>query len=127
MADNTISPGLRHFIADNIQSVEHLEILCLLAEEPMRSWSVADVYRRILSTEKSVADGLQYFCAHGLLAAETAGEFRFTPKTSDLNVMTQELVKSYRERRVAIIETIYKKSGDSAQHFAEAFRLRREK
>ncbi|HEX4264045.1 MAG TPA: hypothetical protein VH597_06875 [Verrucomicrobiae bacterium] len=127
MAEHPISPGLRNFIADNIQSVEHLEILCLLAEDPSRSWSVADVYRRILSTEKSVAEGLQYFCANGLLTADPRGEFRFTPKTSELNVMTQELVKSYRERRVAVIESIYKKSSDSAQHFAEAFRLRKEK
>jgi hypothetical protein len=127
MAENPISTGLRNFITGNIQSVEHLEILCLLAEDPSRSWSVAEVYRHILSTEKSVAEGLQYFSARGFLTADAGGEFRFTPKTSDLNVLTQELVKSYRERRVAVIESIYKKSGDSAQHFAEAFRLRKEK
>jgi hypothetical protein len=127
MAENPISPGLRHFIASNIQSVEQLEILCLLAEDSSRPWSIADAYRRILSTEKSVADGLQYFCERGFLSADAHGEFRFTPKTSDLNATIHELVKTYRERRVAVIESIYQKSSGSAQNFAEAFRLRKEK
>jgi len=58
MADAPISRNLRNFIAGNIQSVEQLEILCLLVEAPSKSWTVTDAYRRIQSTEKSVLDGL---------------------------------------------------------------------
>jgi Regulator of chromosome condensation (RCC1) repeat len=83
MEENPISPELRRFIESNIQSVEHLEILCLLAEDASRSWSIAEAYRYILSTEKSVAEGLQYFCDRGFFSMDARGKFRFTPNTSD--------------------------------------------
>lgn len=126
MADTPISRDLRNFIASNIQSVEQLEILCLLAEEPSKAWTVAETYRLIQSTEKSVQEGLQYFVARELLTADANGAFRFLPKTSMLNASTMELIKAYRERRVAVIETIYKKPLEPAQHFADAFRLRKD-
>lgn len=126
MADTTLSRDLRNFIAGHIQSVEHLEILCLLAQEPGKAWTVADTYRRIQSTERSVQEGLQYFVARELLAADPNGAFRFLPKTAALNTSVLELVKAYRERRVAVIETIYKKPIESVQHFADAFRIRKD-
>jgi hypothetical protein len=127
MADNPISPSLGNFIASHIQSVEHLEILCLLAEESSRSWSVTDTFRRIQSTEKSVLEGLQFFVARGIVSADAQGAFQFSPETSELTVAARELIKTYRERRVSVIEFIYKKPTESVQHFAEAFRLRKEK
>lgn len=126
MDENPISPHLRQFIANHIKSVEQLEILCLLADEPSRSWSVVETYRRILSTEKSVQEGLQHFVAHELFAGEADSNFRFSPKSAELNAAAIELVKAYRERRVAVIEMIYRKPAESAQHFADAFRLRKE-
>jgi hypothetical protein len=127
MTENPLSSELRHFIAHNIQSVEQLEILRLLVEGASRSWSVADTHRYIQSTEKSVLEGLQHFAARDLLAADAEGAFRFSPKTPQSNALALELVKTYRERRVTIIESIYKKPNESVQHFAEAFRLRKDK
>lgn len=126
MEEKPISPQLRQFLANHIKSVEQLEILCLLGEEPSRSWSVAETYRCILSTEKSVQEGLQHFVAHNLFASEPEGRFRFAPKASDLNAAARDLIKTYRERRVAIIEMIYRNPTESARHFADAFRLRKE-
>jgi DNA-binding IclR family transcriptional regulator len=127
MEDVPISGSLRNFIGSNIQSVEQLEILCLLVEDPSKSWTVTQAYRRIQSTEKSVLEGLQYFVAHDLFTTDASGAFRFSPKTSKLGNSALELVKTYRERRVAVIETIYEKPIESVQHFADAFRLRKEK
>ena len=126
MADTTLSRDLRNFIASNIQSVEQLEILCLLVEDPSKSWSVTEAYRRIQSTEKSVQEGLQYFVVRDLLTADASGAFRFSPKTSALSASALELVKAYRERRVAVIEMIYRKPSESVKHFADAFRLRKD-
>jgi hypothetical protein len=126
MDDKSISSDLRNFIAGNIQSVEQLEILCLLAGEPSKSWTVADAHRRIQSTEKSVLEVFQYFVAHDLFIADASGAFRFSPKTAALGNSALELVKTYRERRVAVIEMIYKKPSEAVQHFADAFRLRKD-
>jgi hypothetical protein len=114
-------------MAENIRSVEQLEILCLLVEERTKFWSVADTFRHIRSAEKSVAEGLQHFVTQGLSATDPQGAFRFAPKTRELDDLVLELVKTYRERPVAVIETIYRKPMESVQHFAEGFRLRREK
>lgn len=126
MEENPISSRLRQFIGNHIKSVEQLEILCLLAGEPSRSWSVAETYRNILSTERSVQEGLQHFVAHELFVGDNNGSFRFSPKSLDLNTTALDLIKTYRERRVAVIEMIYKKPAESAQQFADAFRLRKE-
>jgi DNA-binding IclR family transcriptional regulator len=126
MAENSLPRNLRNFIAGNIQSVEQLEILCLLAEDPSRSWSTMEACRRIQSTEKSVQEGLRYFVAHDLLTTDGNGSFRFSPKTTELGAVALDLIKTYRERRVSVIETIYKKPMDPVQHFADAFRLRKD-
>lgn len=127
MAENPIPVELRRFIAGTIQSVEKLEILCLLVENPSKSWSPIDAFRRIQSTERSVLTGLVHFERQGLSEIDPQGEFRFSPKSPELRDLALTLVKTYRERPVAIIETIYKKPEDSLQHFADAFRLRKEK
>jgi hypothetical protein len=127
MEDNPIARDLRNFIDSNIQSVEQLEMLCLLADAPSKSWTAMEVYRRIQSTEKSVQQGLQHFVARELFTADASGAYRFSPKTATLGNSALELVKTYREKRVAVIETIYKKPMESVQDFAEAFRLRKEK
>ena len=127
MTENPIPIELRRFIAGTIHSVEQLEILCLLVEDPSKTWSPVDAFRRIQSTEKSVFNGLVHFERQGLAQIDSQGEFRFSPKTTELHDLALGLVKTYRERRVAVIESIYKKAGDPLQHFADAFRLRKEK
>jgi len=122
MTDQPISTGLRQFIAGYIQTVEHLEILCLLAEDPARDWSVLDAHRSIQSTEKSVHEGLLHFVGCKLLARNKDGTFRFAPVSADLNSATIELIKTYRQRRVSVIEAIYQKPKEPLQRLAHAFR-----
>lgn len=125
MSENTLPHDLVQFIARHIESVEQLEILCLLSENPSREWSVQEVFRCVQSTERSVQQCLESFVARGLAVKVADGAFRFSPASSELANSATDLVRTYRERRVAIIETIYKRP-DSARPFAEAFRLRKE-
>ncbi len=123
--ENAIPPDLLEFIARHIESVEQLEILCLLAENPSRGWLVQEVLRCVQSTEKSVEQCLQAFAACELAVKNVEGAFRFSSTTSQLTNAATKLVRAYRERRVAIIEMIYK-GRDGAQHLAEAVRLRKD-
>lgn len=127
MPEEPIPKDVLLFIADHIRSVEQLEILCLLVETPDRAWSTSEIFRTIQSTEKSVLDGVQYFMDHGVVSQDAEGLFRFNPEAALLKESVLRLVRTYRERRVTIIETIYKKPLFSVQDFAEAFRLRKEK
>jgi hypothetical protein len=58
---------------------------------------------------------------------EPDGRYRLAPKTPELAEFVSELAAAYRERRVAVIETIHGKSTDTIQDFANAFKLRKEK
>lgn len=121
-----ISLELRRFIAEHIRSVEQLEVLILLADQTTRLWTVSEVLRRIQSSEKSVSDCLEYFRNAGLLTVTSVGAYSFSPSDSSLGALVQALAKTYRERRVSVIECIYKRS-TPIQDFADAFRLRKEK
>jgi hypothetical protein len=127
MADSPISKDQLHFVASHIQSVEQLEILCLLVANPSKSWLASEIFRHIQSTEKSVEECLQYFLTRGLLSVDAHCLFQFSPKTPELAQSAIDLVKTYRECRVTVIEAIYKKPRDPVQSFAEAFRLRKDK
>lgn len=114
-------------MAQHVRSVEQVEILCLVSGDPARSWTAAEVFRRIQSSEKSVAESFAAFCKSELLISETGGVYRFAPKLPELARTVAELATAYRERRVKVIETIYGKPSDPLQDFADAFRLRKEK
>jgi hypothetical protein len=127
LSENSSFNDLQKFIGRHIQSVEQLEILCLLAENPAHGWTVPDVFRRIQSSEKSVASWLKKFTQDGFGVEEPEGVFRFAPATAELSSGVAMLVKGYRERRVTVVEMIYQKPADPIHHFADAFRIRKEK
>jgi hypothetical protein len=127
LSETPLTNDLQKFIGRHIQSVEQLEILCLLAENPTQGWTATDVFRRIQSSEKSVASWLKKFTQNGFVAETPEGVFRFAPATAELSSGVATLVKGYRERRVTVVEMIYQKPTDPIHHFADAFRIRKDK
>ncbi|HEY3853226.1 MAG TPA: hypothetical protein VGO67_02410 [Verrucomicrobiae bacterium] len=126
MAGNSISPETLKFIGLCIESVEQLEILCLLVENSSRDWSVKEIFRVIQSTETSITMGLEKFVKADLAIQNAEFRHRFSAegKASDA---ARALVKIYRERPVSVIEAIYSRPTDAVQSFADAFRFRKEK
>jgi len=121
-----LSPDLLQFIARYIHSVEQLEILCLVSSAPSRPWTVAEVFHEIQSSEKSVTASLRKFEQDGFLKAKENGTFNFSPATPALTDLVHELSRLYRERSVAIVESIYRRPLQPIENFAEAFRLRKD-
>ena len=107
MAHDPLKKELFEFFATHVQSLERLEILCLLAEHPAKLWSKEEVFRRIQSTERSVKECLEHFVRHDLAVIGGNGYFCFPGSPSEITDLALDLVKSYRERRVAVIEAIY--------------------
>ncbi|HWD17845.1 MAG TPA: hypothetical protein VHB20_01090 [Verrucomicrobiae bacterium] len=127
MAEGPIAAEAQEFIVRFITSVERLEILCLLVENPAREWAPGEVFRVIQSTEKTVQESLRQFLKDGLCAEPAPGRFQFAPASEKLAKAAAAVVRAYRERSVAVIESIYKRPSGPAQSFADAFRLRKEK
>jgi len=66
---SVLNKNLRSFISRYIGSVEQLEILCLLASEPFKRWTVEEVFRLIQSNQESVEERLKTLVAAGFLKA----------------------------------------------------------
>ena len=106
MRHEPVKKELLEFFAIRIQSIERLEILCLLVEHPAKLWPKDEVVRRIQSTERSVKQCLESFVRHGLAVIGGNGCFRFSDSSSETAGLTLEMAKVYRERRVAVIQAI---------------------
>ena len=113
------------FVDRHIESLEHLEILLLLAAQD-RSWSALEIFQKIQSSVASVEQRLQTLVAAGLLTKDERGQFRFAPKDEDTRKVVQDLAEAYRTRRVRIIEAIYTRKTDAVQSFADAFKFRKD-
>jgi predicted transcriptional regulator len=113
------------FVDRFIESVEHLEILLLLAAHD-RNWSVAEIFQRIQSSQASVEQRLQTLVAAGLLSKDANSLYRFTPKDPETQKLVNDLAEAYKTRRVRVIEAIYTRKTDAVRTFADAFKFRKD-
>ena len=127
MADQ-LPPAVRQLLARYIRSVEQLEVLLLMHGQPQRSWSAADVYSVIRSSEASIASRLESFTKEGFLTKENGAPptYRYAPNTTDLRSAVDEAAGAYKTWRIRVVEAIFAPPSDPVQSFADAFKLRKD-
>jgi DNA-binding transcriptional ArsR family regulator len=113
------------FVDRHFESVEHLEILLLLAAQD-RNWSASEIFQKIQSSQASVDQRLESLVKAGLLARESDGKFRFVPKDDETRQLVKELAGAYKTSPVRIIEAIYARRTDAVRSFADAFKFRKD-
>jgi hypothetical protein len=128
MTDGTLPPEVRHLIARHARSMEHVEVLVLLARTPERSWTAEDIRIELRLPETALSRRVFHDLLDAGLIGLEAGEhprYRFDP----LSVADREAVRlltiAYNERPVTLVRAIYERPSP-AQSFADAFRLKRE-
>ena len=128
MAEGGISPDVKRFISEYIDSVELLEVLLLVRGGGEKEWRVDAVSRELRSTPESVANRLKDLCARGLLARkdEPVPLYHYNPGTKELDAAIKELARIYMERRASVIDLIFSKPIDTLRHFSDAFKFRKE-
>jgi hypothetical protein len=129
MADATIPQPVASFIAKYISSLEQLEVIVLVSEAPLRTWTAREVFDLVLSSEASIANRLADFATKGVLTAVgTNGPpaYQFAPPTEEMRAAVALTVQFYRERPFQAIKAIFKPQVDPVQAFADAFRFRKE-
>lgn len=128
MADEPITPQVRAFIADHVESVMALEALLLLAQDPGRRWTGASLAQQLRIEATWAAAQLRAFAARGLLAGDAGGtEFWYEPRTPELRQAVTDLARAYADRRVTVITLVFEKPVDQVRSFADAFRIRKDK
>jgi predicted transcriptional regulator len=113
------------FVDRHIESIEHLEVLLVLAAQE-KSFSAAEIFQKIQSSQASVDQRLESLVKAGLLARESDGKFRFAPKDNETRQLVKELAGAYKTRPVRIIEAIYARKTDAVRSFADAFKFRKD-
>lgn len=128
MSGDVLTEKVLRFLGEHVASVEQLEILLLLSNEPERVWSVEEVFQTIQSSRTSIIERLKVLQQHGFLQIQEEGQtlYRFEPATVELREGVSELKAAYRKTRVKIIESIYSHRLDQVRIFADAFKLRKD-
>lgn len=124
MAHSDIPKNVRQLIVRHIDSVQQVEILALLRDNPEREWTVAEISRSLHIAPNSCATWLEAFAAARLVDRTDTG-FKHAASGAR-SQQADELVDCYSRRRLAVIDSIYNKPSAAIQSFSDAFRLRRD-
>ena len=126
MSGTEIPNEVVEFISAHIASMEQLEVLLLVSRQPDREWSPEAVFTEIQSSHASIVQRLREFSEQGLLIQPAPLKFRYSPRSEPLANAVRALAAVYKEKRVKVIELIYRKPVDDVQSFADAFKFRKD-
>jgi hypothetical protein len=124
-SDKPVPEAVDRFLARYVQSIEYLEILLLLADQPDRRFTADEIAQAIYSVSGSATRRLDRMVADRLVESfdESPRSYRFAPEDARLNGLVSQVAETYRERRVAVITLIASRPMDNVRAFSDAFRL----
>jgi DNA-binding IclR family transcriptional regulator len=116
------------FIEANIDSVDQLAILRLLAEDPAGEWPIPALARAVQAPPQAVVAQAEALERRGLLSASRGPEtcYRYGPHTPELQDGLKRLLRLYNERPVTMIRMVSARAQIALKDFADAFRLRKD-
>jgi len=117
---------LGEFLTSSFQSVWTLETLLLMAGEPSRCWSHADLVAALRASDLIVEKAIGELEALGLLAPERDDCVRYCPASPDLATLVAAAQQLYARSPGSVRRLIAGAGRSSVTAFAEAFRFRRE-
>lgn len=125
--DLEISYDLRQLAARHLETMEHVEVLVLLARNEPREWSAAELASELRWDDKFAQKCLDDLVAARLLARVRGGDrgvvYRYAPSAADREAV-QGLVHLYETRPLMLGRLIYDRPPTVARSFADAFRIR---
>lgn len=114
---------VRDFITKHIHSVDILEILLLLRQEPRKEWGALAVSKALRVERMSVLARLQGLVTAEVVSTRYVGSeevFRYDPATSGLGRAVNELAKWYLSHRVALISFIYSNPDEQVRTYPDS-------
>ena len=119
---------MRRFILTSVPSVPYLEALLLLRDEPGLAWTGASVARRLYLSPEQGAELLAGLGEAGVAQPqEEGGDIRWQYRPDlQLGTVLDEVAVEYAKDLVGVIRLIHSRVDKRAQHFADAFRWRKD-
>lgn len=128
MRDPDFPDDLCSFMQQCTPSVEAVELLLMLARNPGRAWTPAELTQALhptVITEQAVREFLNGYVSCGLVERRSDGLFVYSQPPPDLSRIVAALEKAYNERPVSLVRLIYALKDKKIRSFAEAFKLRK--
>jgi DNA-binding transcriptional ArsR family regulator len=120
---------IKRFMDESIESVDQLEILRILGEDPQEEWSVPLLASKVQVEPQTLSSHLAALNSRGLLRAVQRGSdffCQYGPQTPELEDRVNRLLQLYKERPVTMIRMVYERASKVLQTFADAFKIRKE-
>lgn len=125
MMAELIPDDVRKFILEHIDSVADLEALLLLRKDADQHWTTEAVSERLYVDATTAANVLARLAAGGL-CVRNANSYRYEPSDHEKRLIVDRLAEIYGQYLIPVTNFIHEKPA-RIQHFADAFRLRRDK
>lgn len=122
-----IPDDVRRFILMAVPSVPYLEAVLLMRRAGPASWGTAELARGLYLNDKAAAALLEQLLAAGVSAADPAraGNCLYAP-SAELAAMIDRVAEVYASNLIGVSTLIHSTTGKKAQHFADAFRFRKD-
>jgi hypothetical protein len=126
---NTVSDAARHFLIDEVGSVERLDLLLFLVRHPARWWSAEALAEELGMPAPAAQLHLEHFSSRNLLAVRLAESvlYRYEPGREELSALVAEVAQAHFQLRDNVLALLTRPASDSARLFAEAFHFRKDK
>jgi len=121
LAPTPFSDAFCDFVRENIFSVEQIQVLELLSEQPQRVWSPDQLRATLVTSKGSILKRLAVLVRRGLVSGNERDGFRYRSAPAH-DPLVAELRRQFIERPVSVIALVF--SGSSAlESFSDAFRI----
>jgi hypothetical protein len=127
MVVEAIPEEVVRFLDAYIDTIDQLEILRVLGDQPAKEWQADELARAVQAKAQTIGTHLAALQARGLVTGDLSGGellWRHGARTPELEGRVAQLLHVYRERPVTLIKMVYDKAGARLRAFAEAFRVR---
>jgi hypothetical protein len=132
--DNAVIPeDLRRFVLTSVPSVPFLEALLLMRADPAQPWSRDSLARRLYVGDKVAETLLAELCRAGVAAPLGASgdgcgadAYCYQPREDILRDRIDRLAELYSTNLVEVTHLIHSSLDRKAQHFADAFKWRKD-
>lgn len=125
MMSELIPGDVRKFILEHIDSVAALEALLLLRKDPDQHWTIETVSERLYVDSTTAASVLGRLASGGL-CTRSGNSYRYQPSGDEKRMLVDRLAEAYGQYLIPVTNFIHDKP-TRIRHFADAFRLRRDK
>lgn len=123
-----IPDDIKRFILVSIPSIPYLEAMLLFRGDEKRMWDSKQVAQRLYLSEKVAKELLSELLEAGIL--HTTGEegeiYGYRPVSDELRIMIDRLADVYAKNLVDVTHLVHSTTGKKAQHFADAFKWRKD-